>query len=700
MNAPDDGQSKWSPLQEAYVGKLMATYQANLHLFHEHFPDVFAALMAVDLPAPFDVDDQGQVAIYAGRFRGSYPEFVHLSSMLYRIFDDEERRPRIRINSEYLNDAYSISFHGDNPDFYRHVEPGVRRELIAEFEKGCGGEAGQRDEAYFGERKLPLALVFGTGIGWHIDRLVDDYEIRNLVIVDTDIARLNLSLYFLDYNALYQKFMRSGRMLLIGYYDDMGILAREVLMRLQKYYPPYFIQGAGIFFEDYDSAKVRQLWENLRKDMWMLFRGWGFLDDEVLGAKQAWENLVADVPLFRGTPENMPEQASAIVVGAGPSLDRLMPLLRAAKDKAVIICCGSAITSLAQAGLKPDFHLETERTRQTFRILDNPRLRGFLEDVPILASIIMVPDVYTLTPRPLMFCKELDLGSALGDFFGEYPRIRTNPTCTNAGVDLALKLGFKNVYLFGVDLGFIDESHHHARSSMYYDENDGKSHETQALVEQTHKIYSKNEPVPGNFREEVLATEDLIYSRDGMRLSVLAHPEARVFNLNDGARIGGTEPLAPEDFALPSDESIKAAALEATFSAFQSGHGALARRNLGMLVKQVEAIIEDLQRIVATPYADRLQAIDVLGDIHAYFSSDEHTSTQVFPLVRGAMLHMGRFTYDGIAHIKDEAAALRFAAAAFALFIKLVEGARDNLVSLESSAAADHATLSGETEYV
>src|SRR5690606_9866281 len=41
------------------------------------------------------------------------------------------------------------------------------------------------------------------------------------------------------------------------------------------------------------------------------------------------------------------------------------------------------------------------------------------------------------------------------------------PTCTNAAIAVAMHLGFRNVYLFGMDFGFRNREKHHAAGSVY-----------------------------------------------------------------------------------------------------------------------------------------------------------------------------------------------------------------------------------------
>lgn len=692
MNEAVPGEDEdFTPLQEAYLHKVMANYQANLWFFRDKFPHIFEKLMAVPLPAPFEVDREGKTTIYHGRHKGSHGDFTKLGQLLYEYFDDPERRPHISVVRDYFETPELAFPHATNPDFYRPVEPKYRGELINGFLSRVASGAAKAGQPNFGRRRLPIAVVFGSGYGWHLNRLVDDWEIRHLIIVDTDIARLNLSLYFVDYPALYQRFSEKGFYFSFAYDEDMEALAANLMGLIYSCWPPYFIQGAGLFFNDYDTDNVKELWENIRKGLWALYRGWGFLDDEILGLKHAVENARSGYPVFAGRAD-IPAKAAAIVVGAGPSLDPMIPLLRANADRAMIISCGSAITALARAGIKPDLHVEVERTYMTYEVLDEPVTREWVKDVPIAALSIMHPAVFTATNRPVMFLKQLDLGTAIADFFNEMPRLRSGPTCTNGGLALALAAGFKWVGLVGVDFGFRDSEYHHAKTSMYFDEDTEQSEVIKRIVRDTHSSHREGREVPGNFGGEVLSTEIFMHSRDSMVLTIRENPDAQVFNLNDGAEIKGAQPLRPEALDLGAERAeVKGQALEAFFSAFQPQGEPQSLRKLDQLSEQLQAVREDFKRILGGEIAGKLEAGDKLFDLHHYLFDDRHQAAQIFPLLRGSMLHMGRFLLDCIAMFEEDADGADFARFGFELYDRFLEEGIERIQSLKKFAVGGEA---------
>jgi len=130
------------------------------------------------------------------------------------------------------------------------------------------------------------------------------------------------------------------------------------------------------------------------------------------------------------------------------------------------------------------------------------------------------------------------------------------PTVSNFAIDCALELGFKQIYLFGVDLGFVDFRHHHSKQSGYYLE-DGEE-----LIEYA-RAYDTSLTVEGNLRPFVNTKYEFKMSKTIIELALgNANADVDVYNLNDGAKIKRTIPLEPENILILSDAHKKAEAID------------------------------------------------------------------------------------------------------------------------------------------
>lgn len=699
--APGDDapEMELNALQAAYMQKLFATYEANLRFFQEKFPYVFKRLIDYDAEVPFSVGEDGQLTIYYRNNVGSPKDFVDLGKALFRFFDDPELRPRISTGVGYLENEAIIAPQADMPYFYHPVEPEFRLRLLRRFKELCPNDADIDRISRFGDKSLLITVCFGVGYGWDIERIIDNYEIRHFIIIEPNARNLNLSLFFIDYISLYHRFMaRGGRHFTFLTYDpekkqdaaapenaeaappatDKGegegeeknssfldernkALATDLRQTIRLFWPPYMARGACLHFNDYRSEDVREIWTALGHEFFLLYMGWGFFDDEVLSLLHTTQNLDAGHPLCTKVAKGLPEDAVAFVIGSGPSLDELLPIIEAHKDRAVIISCGTALTVLARKGIKPDFHVEIERTDLTYEFMADPKHRDFVKDIPLLMIPAVPPGVFELTNRPLMLLKFVDAGTQLTDIDNAFPRFSTGPTVTNCGTDFCLRMGIKNIYLMGVDVGYPQEGPHHSTLSHYYDEEHASDNLADA-VKQTDAACARRIPVPGNFGDEVHSTEIFIQARDLISFSIMQFArQSTVYNLNRGAAINGAIPLRPEEFAIGSTPATKKTVLDAVFGCFTSDYRNDPDRNMANLCEQMEAVVTDAHQILIRDYKSVLEVCDALADFEHYLNAPKHAKTAVFPMLRGSMLHMCRVFFECLTMIRDQQLALQYA---------------------------------------
>lgn len=710
----EDLELDLNPLQAAYMRKLFATYEANLVFFQEQFPYVFKHLIDFQAEVPFSMDEEGKLTIFYKNNVGSPRDFVDLGKALYKFFDDPESRPRITTGVGYLDNEAIIAPQADMPYFYHPVEPEFRLRLLRRFKELCPVGPDFDRNSRFGDHALLITVIFGVGYGWDIEQIIDNYEIRHLIIIEPDAHNLNLSLFFLDYVSLYQRFMaRGGKYFTFLTYDpkakdtpDEGqeneavkeavgndndasekkssfvdernrALAHDLRQAIRVFWPPYMARGTALHFNDYRSDDVKEIWTALGQEFFLLYMGWGFFDDEILSLLHATQNLDAKYPLCTKLTKNLPEDSVAFVIGSGPSLDELLPIIEEYKDRAVIISCGTALTVLARKGIKPDFHVEIERTDLTYEFMADPKHRDFIKDIPLLLIPAIPPGVFELTNRPLMLLKFVDAGTQLTDIDNTFPRFSTGPTVTNCGTDFCVRMGIKNVYLMGVDVGYPAEGPHHSTLSHYYDEEHASENLADA-VKQTDAACARRLPVPGNFGDEVHSTEIFIQARDLLSYSVLQfHRQSTVYNMNRGAAIRGTTPLRPEDFHIEPSPSTKQATIAALLECFTTDYENDPDRNIANLVEQMDAVVMDAHQILIREFKSILEVCDALADFEQYLNAPKHAKTAVFPMLRGSMLHMTRVFYECLTMIPEDKVALQYAQEGVEMLIEFLISGRE-----------------------
>jgi len=218
----------------------------------------------------------------------------------------------------------------------------------------------------------------------------------------------------------------------------------------------------------------------------------------------------------------------AIVVGAGPSLNRALPLLKKRTDHFVIIATGTALIPLRKAGIRPDLVVAVDGSH-----LIGPQFDTSCDDLLFACSSLVYSDV-TDRFRGL-FSGGLE-ASPLDHWIDEHiaPRgmLYAGGTVTCSAMFLAAQMGCNPVCTVGLDLCFDEDGTTHAANSMY----DGRKLAKHVL-----------EPVPGNRQHEVFTTAQFKCYIDLVSEFVRKTPKTTFININaGGARIDGMDVQPPE----------------------------------------------------------------------------------------------------------------------------------------------------------
>ncbi len=99
-------------------------------------------------------------------------------------------------------------------------------------------------------------------------------------------------------------------------------------------------------------------------------RGWHNMLDSCLNVRRHFHSF--------SILKNSLKGSSAVIVGAGPSLDKSYELIKKLQTKLLIIACDGALPSLSKAGIKPDLVVSVDGTEKVWRyflpVKDDPEL--------------------------------------------------------------------------------------------------------------------------------------------------------------------------------------------------------------------------------------------------------------------------------------------------------------------------------------
>lgn len=499
-----------------------ACYRRNLAAFARYMPDVAACFEQYE-PTRFDAVKLANGAL----------NVLELSSETF-IYPENARE---YVASQYLQfrceptmSFYDVEPGSDEVDFI-HIRQ-MRR--IRERMRELYSEDNPKD--HFPEAIKSL-MVFGVGLGYQIEWLVRDCTIRNLYIFEPELDLFYVSLFAIDWDFILNKIDADGGAihlsLALDVKEHFSDLQRRMTARGQ------YDASFTYFMLHYRSEQMLQVVDEVMAQFERLVFGYGFFDDALMSISHQMSSLRRQIPYF-GAKTEVTDQTPVFLVANGPSLDASIEVIQRYRDRAIVVSLSSAITALHRYGIVPDVHFEMERSRIVRTVLDAVKDPAYLKRIPLVALNTVHPEVFDLFERAYIYAKTNEAGTNLlrcapaalpFDMVGF-----CNPTVANMGLSVMAALGYRQIYLFGTDMGFPDDRHHANRSIYFDDQGDDK------------KLFTINKgnlrTVPGNFGGEVRTDQIFWQSARVLGLEIELHPDINVYNTARGAAIPHAIPLA------------------------------------------------------------------------------------------------------------------------------------------------------------
>ncbi|EOI6257411.1 6-hydroxymethylpterin diphosphokinase MptE-like protein [Campylobacter jejuni] len=182
-------------------------------------------------------------------------------------------------------------------------------------------------------------------------------------------------------------------------------------------------------------------------------------------------SMLESIPFQRILSERKNKFENAIVVSAGPSLAKQLPLLKAYQDKAVIFCADGALSMLEKEDIVPDYVTNLDYSDWPIKFFQNKE--NLKQSIIALECATHPNVVHSLKAENCMIVlrnKALYQRFNLNDF----GYIDTGTHVSHFSYTLALALGFKNIIMIGQDLAFGEEGNSHSKGFSYGEQFSGE----------------------------------------------------------------------------------------------------------------------------------------------------------------------------------------------------------------------------------
>lgn len=500
---------------------------------------------------------------------------------------------------------------------------------------------------FHGALDKPVGIFFmnGCGLGFHLNELIEKISINNLFLFEANKDIFYAFLHTIDLDLLINTIKAKTIHLYVGCDKAFNFeRSRDFIM-----YLGFYNIANGFIYEHMQNDQF----ELLKSNKYKLTTGHGFLEDEKISLSHTIINIKNNIPILNNALDNQ-DLPAAFIVGNGPSLDGLIDTIKAFKENVIIISSGSTIGSLFKAGIKPDIHVEVERTSVTVNALNEGSTEAFRKDVILLTSNTVHPGVMSCFKEKYMALRVCDTGSELIEYLHpkKYLRLPSTNTVVNTSLNLALRLGFKKIYFIGVDMGMLSNARHHAQLSPYYDKS--------KKFFQSVQITQSEIEVKGNFRPKVITNDFLNLSRQTLGDNIKDYPDVQVFNLSDGAFIENAIPLRPDDLTndclnepIKNKKTLLRQLLKSNANTYK---GKVALRPKRLLSNELSDALDFLDMLKFTPKPTSIDALFDLIDSYNKVLVDLFKSKNIaYHLVSGSFQTMTKILLSVCLNAKDSA---------------------------------------------
>ncbi|PKG81248.1 hypothetical protein CXF85_20405 [Colwellia sp. 75C3] len=520
---------------------LQATLLANLDALKVYIPNIYDTFKDYSPESSGVVfDEQGHINL------ANNGEYVYSTEA--KKFSQQQVKLFVENPTMF---TFNLGHQEDKDICFEHAR------LLKEIRTKREAEAGNNNKP-IEEPQLDMLCMVGSGLGYQIEALFEQKKIINFLLCEPSKDIFYAMLHCIELKPIIESCQALGGRFSVRIGGSASGMINSVSEMLHQ--QGHFNLSRLFFYRHYISDTSDELLQLFKDIGYRWSSGWGFMEDEIIGITHTLSNIQAGFEICKNKEifENKISTKPVFIAGNGPSLDESIEYLKKNQDRLIIVSAGTSLKALLKNDIKPDIHFEMERTLRTMPYLEviekqqkNSNIQ--LSDIQVIALNTVATQVLNKFKTPLLLTKRFDGGGQLIQKADKLERHVApeycNPTVSNTALVTLLSLGFKNIYLAGTDFGYLCESHHHSKDSIYYDED-------YFAKERVERGINKDKKVKGNFTDFVYTTDIFDSSRGNVELALQEQVEkynqldTKVYNCSNGAFIRFTEPKSVSDLPV------------------------------------------------------------------------------------------------------------------------------------------------------
>ncbi|EMB8335734.1 motility associated factor glycosyltransferase family protein [Campylobacter jejuni] len=309
--------------------------------------------------------------------------------------------------------------------------------------------------------RYPFACIYGIGNALLIKNLSKHY--KHLFIFESEIELFILALSVIDLS----EELCSGKIYLVDIEEERVNLQLRILFDQNDMFLWLNVYEMFInhnFYKKYYYEEILNADKIIHENINLVIRN---LDPDSKISLSCYENFYKNIPLMlknipfkRIIDERKGLFESCIVVCAGPSLQKQIPLLKKYQENFVIFCVDGAYPLLVKHDITPDYVLNLD--------FEEYPLEFFKEVNPENKTLFILAASTHPSVVDYLYKKQIPLSVTLSDnlpyqnlHINDFGYLEFGTHVGHACYTLAIALKFKNIILIGQDLSFDKQGNSH-----------------------------------------------------------------------------------------------------------------------------------------------------------------------------------------------------------------------------------------------
>ncbi|EAL2420633.1 MULTISPECIES: motility associated factor glycosyltransferase family protein [Campylobacter] len=311
--------------------------------------------------------------------------------------------------------------------------------------------------------RYPFVCIYGIGNALLIKNLAKHY--KHLFVFESEIELFILALSMLDLS----EELCSGKIYLVDVKEEKVNIQLSILFDQKDMFGYLSLYEMFIncsYYEKYFIEEIKKIDRVINDNMNLVIRN---LDPECKLSLICYDNFIQNIPLMlksipfqRIIQERKNQFENCIVVCAGPSLEKQIPLLKKYQENFVIFCADGAFPLLYKNDIIPDYVLNLDYEEHPIEFFKNIDINKLEKTLFILGQNTFPSIINFLKSKNLSVC--IVLNQNFNDYrfiFHDFGYLDIGTHVGHMCYTLALTLGFKNIIIIGQDLAYSKEGNSH-----------------------------------------------------------------------------------------------------------------------------------------------------------------------------------------------------------------------------------------------